>query len=224
MFYNRNDVDKEIKRAQDLGSEYYTLTYQPQDGNADGKFRRIRVILRDRNLRAITKAGYFAPDKTMRVDPRQQTMTNIAEAAQSTIPFAALDMQVLKVVRHTDTQTAEFTVLLKSKNIGWDATDDGKSVASLTMAAVSLTGDRKILASRIENLTLLAPTQDSTRLARTTTPVKFTLRVPRKTQTVRVVMETAEGGRIGAADIDRKTIDAAPATATPVQSLQHRPD
>jgi hypothetical protein len=63
LFYNRNDINTEIKRSQELGSEYYTLTYQPTAGNADGKFRRILSTLRDPNLPAMTKTGYFAPDK-----------------------------------------------------------------------------------------------------------------------------------------------------------------
>jgi hypothetical protein len=45
LFFNRNDVDAEIRRSQLLGSEYYTLTYQPHDGDADGKFRRVGHIL-----------------------------------------------------------------------------------------------------------------------------------------------------------------------------------
>jgi VWFA-related protein len=79
LFYNRNDIDHEIERSQELGSEFYTLTYQPHQGDADGKFRRIRVTLRDPNLHAVTKAGYFAPDKSAPVDPRQQTMVNLVE-------------------------------------------------------------------------------------------------------------------------------------------------
>src|SRR5271170_1829453 len=87
LFYNRNDVDAEIGRSQELGSEYYTLTYQPHGGNDDGKFREIRVILRDPNLRAVTKTGYYAPDKSAPISPRQQTMINLSEAAHSSIPL-----------------------------------------------------------------------------------------------------------------------------------------
>lgn len=87
LFFNRNDIDNEIKRSQVLGSEYYTLTYQPQVGHADGRFRRIRVTLRDPSLRVLTKAGYFAPDQPAAVDLRQKTMIDIAEAVRSTIPF-----------------------------------------------------------------------------------------------------------------------------------------
>jgi VWFA-related protein len=222
LFYNRNDVDMEIKRSLQLGSEYYTLTYQPHDGEANGKFRRIRVILRDPNLRGVTKAGYFAPDKSAPVDPRQRTINNIAEAARSTIPFAALDMKVSSVVRHPDSRTAELTVLLKSKNLDWQPTDNGKSTAKLLLAAVSLTTDGDILASKVERLTWTVGTQDPARLGEDETRLTLTIRIPRKTRRVRVAMETEEGGRIGAADLDRKTIDSAPSTPTPEPQLAPR--
>jgi VWFA-related protein len=222
LFYNRNDVDSEIKRSLQLGSEYYTLTYQPHDGETDGKFRRIRVILSDPNLRVVTKAGYFAPDKSAPVDPRQQTINNIAEAARSTIPFAALDMKVSSVVQHPDSRTAELTVLLKSKNLDWQPADNGKSTAKVLLAAVSLTADGDILASKVERLTLTGGTQDPALLAGDEARLTLTIRVPRKTQRVRVAMETEEGGRIGAADLDRKTIDSAPSTPTPEPQIVPR--
>ncbi len=222
LFYNRNDVDREIERSQELGSEYYTLTYQPHEGDADGKFRRIRVTLRDPNLRAVTKAGYFAPAKGAPVDPRQQTMVNLVEAARSTIPFQALSLTIEGVVRHPDTRTIEFTVLLKSGNGTWEAADGGKSTTNMTLAAVSLAGARNILASKVEKLTVTAGTQDPDRLAGMSTRLPVTLRVPRKTQTVRVVIEAAQSERIGAVELNRKTIDEAPALPTPQPKLAPR--
>ena len=219
LFYNRNDVDREIERSQELGSEYYTLTYQPHEGDADGKFRRIRVTLRDPNLRTVTKAGYFAPAKGAPVDPRQQTMVNVVEAARSTIPFRALNLTIEDVVRHPDTRTIGFTVLLQLGHSNWEAADEGKSTTNLTLAAVSLAGARDILASKLETLTVTAGTQDAARLAEMPTRLPVTLRFPRKTQTVRVVIQTAESQRIGAAELDRKTIDAAPAAPTPAPKL-----
>jgi VWFA-related protein len=219
LFYNRNDVDREIKRSQELGSEYYTLTYQPHEGDADGKFRRIRVTLRDPNLHAVTKAGYFAPNKNAPVDPRQQTMVNLVEAARSTIPFQALNLTIEGVVRHPDTRTIEFTVLMKSRNGNWEPSDDGKSTTNLMLAAVSVAGSRDILASKLESLILTANTQDATRLAEMPARLPVMIRIPRKTQFVRVVVQTGESDRIGAVELDRKTIDAAPEAPTPQPKL-----
>jgi len=222
LFYNRNDLDTEIKQSERLGSEYYTLTYQPQNVEPDGKLRRIRVTLRDRNLRAITKAGYFAPDKNLPIDERQQKMIKLGKAVQSDIPFNALDVSLSNIVRHPDSQTAEFTVQLKSKNVTFLPTDDGKTIANLVLGAASLSKDRRFLASRVHTLTL--QTEDMRPLPDVVSSFQLTIPVPRKTQSVRVVIENEDGGPIGTADLDRKTIEAAPATPTSEPQLATRPE
>ena len=222
LFYNRNDVNQEIGQSQELGSKYYTLTYQPHGGNEDGKLRQIRVTLRDPNLRAMTKTGYYAPDKSAPINTRQQTLINLAEAARSTVPLRGLDIQVSSVVRHPDTNSADLTVLLKSKGLGWQSIDNGKSTVDITVAVASLTGTQKVLASKVERLVLQAPTQDPAHLERLVTPLQLTVRVPRKTQSIRVVTETASGGRIGAVGVDHKALDSAPATPAPQPHLLSR--
>lgn len=223
LFYNRNDVDREMAKSEELGSNYYTLTYQPHDVNPDGKFRRIRVALRDPKLHAVTKTGYFAPEKDAPTDPLQQTMVNLTDAAHSTIPYQALDLKIANVVRHPDARTAEVTVNLKGKNLDWLSDGDGKSDAVLTVAAVSLTGRRTILASKLTKLTVHASSQDVSKLAEASTPIKVTVRVPRKTESIRVVMETAEGGRIGSAELGRAQLNAASELPTPEPALVPKP-
>jgi VWFA-related protein len=215
LFYNRNDVDAEMHQSQQLGSEYYTLTYQPRGGNANGKFRQIRVTLRDPSLRALTKTGYYAPNESSPVDPRQQTNIDLAEAARSTIPFAALDVKVSGIVRHPDNRTADITLLLRSKGIDWQAAGNGESSAYITVAAASRTKSQDVLASKVERLALSVPTQDPSHLAKAVSRLQVTVRIPPKTQSIRVLTETANGGRIGAADLDRKAIEAAPAMPAP---------
>jgi VWFA-related protein len=222
LFYNRNDVNREVEQSEELGSEYYTLTYQPEGGRADGKFRRIRVTMRDPGLRALTKAGYFAPDPRTAVDPRQQTMVNLDEAAQASIPFQALDVTIEGVVRHPDTRTAAFTVVLNPRNIDWDEAADGKSTANLALAAMSLSESGDILASKRETVTVTVNTKDPARLAATGTNLPVLIQLPPKTRNLRIAVQTVEGGRIGTAELDRKTIDAAPEVPTPPPKLQPR--
>jgi hypothetical protein len=219
LFFNRNDVDKLIARSQLLGSEYYTLTYQPQDQNENGKFRRIRVTIRDRSLRVVTKAGYFAPEKYQVDDPRQQTMTNLVEAAQSSIPFKALDVHVSDIVRYPDTGSAQLTVQLRAKNLHWLPDSNGKNKANLILAAASLDSDRDVLASKIVELSLSSGGQQAEGQIDDASNMQITVRIPRKTRNVRVVMETELGGRLGTTEVDRKSIDAAPAEPTPEPRL-----
>jgi VWFA-related protein len=223
LFYNRNDINTEIKQSQELGSEYYTLIYQPTAGNADGKFRRIRVTLRDPSLRAMTKAGYFAPDEaSAAADPRQQRMVDLSEAARSNIPFDTLGVTITDLVRHPDTNTAELTVLLASRNVDWQPTGDGRSTADLMLAAASLSGSRDFLATRVQGYTALANDQDHARLAKAVTRIPVTIRIPRKTQTVRVVIQLSNG-RTGTAELNRKAIDDAPQAPTPEPKLIPQP-
>jgi hypothetical protein len=52
----------------------------------------------------------------------------------------------------------------------------------------------------------------------------ITVRFPRNATHVRVVVESEDGGRMGAVDLTRKAIDTAPAEPTPEPQLTpHRP-
>jgi hypothetical protein len=157
------------------------------------------------------------------MNPRQQKIRKLAEAVQSTIPFNALDVTLSDVVRHPDSQTVEFTAQLKSKSLIFLPADDGKDAADLTVATASLDEDRSILAAKTEAVTLRSTTEDPNQLPEVATRFQLTIRVPRRTKSVRVAIEDQDGGRIGAADLDRKTIDAAPAKETPVPQLRRHP-
>ena len=211
LFYNHNNLAMEMKKSQQMGSHYYTLTYQPQNVVPDGKFHRIRVILRNSGLRAVTKAGYYAQDANAPIDPRQQQLMKLSEAVQSTIPFDSLNLALSSVVRHPDTQTVGFTVDVKSKNLKFDPSQNGTSTARLIVAAASPNQDGTILALRTQTITLIAHSSDSTNLPQLASQFPLILRVPHETRTVRVIVQEEDGGRIGSAEIDRKTLHAAPA-------------
>jgi len=223
LFYNRNDVDQEIQHSERMGSSYYTITYQPSDVQPDGKFRRIRVTLRNPKLVAVTKAGYFAPDRNAPADPRQQQMIKLAGAVQSTIPFNSLDVNLSGVLRHPDSETAEFAVQLNLKSLNFAPGEGGKVAANVIAVAASLSEDRNILSSKTVAITLPLPALIPNRLPEAATRFRLTIRVPSKTKTVRVVIEDQDGGRMGTAELDRKTIEAAPATETPTPHLHRRP-
>lgn len=224
LFYNRNDIDGEIKESQMLGSEYYTLTYQPQIGTPDGKFRRVRVTVRRPGLRILTKSGYFAPSLTAAADPRQKLLATLAEAVSSTIPFSGLFVKVQDVLRHPDTHTVEYTVLLESPHLVWQSTGAGKSTTYVTLATASIAKDGSVLASKVEGIALTVDSQNPAWLAgaRATIPIK--LRTPRNTKYVRVaIMQNGEEGRLGSVELDKKTLKGTPEAPTPEPKLILRP-
>lgn len=223
LFFNRNDVDVEIKTSEEFGSNYYTLTYQPQEGNPDGKFRHIAVSLRDPSLRVVAKAGYYALDKDAPADTQRQNALNLAEAARSTIPFNALDMTIEQVVRHSNSDSVGFTIVLKSRNISWQNQEDGTSTAHFTLVAASLSSRRDILASRLQPMIARSSTQDPALRSELNSRMPVVVRFPRKAQVVRIVVEINDSGRMGAVEINRKLLDAAPEAPTPEPQLVPHP-
>jgi hypothetical protein len=100
----------------------------------------------------MTKTGYYAPESLTAADlvpQRVNPMDEISEAAQSSVTFDSIGLSIVHVVRHPDHNTADVTVLLKSTHLRWQATNDGRSGANVTVAAVSLSGRRDIMASQV---------------------------------------------------------------------------
>jgi VWFA-related protein len=223
LFYNRNDLDKLIRTSVELGSHYYTLTYQPPESIANGKFLRVRVAMRNPALHALTKAGYFSPDKGQPTDPRIDALYNIAEAVQTNVPFTGLGVTVDKIVRHHDTNSAEFTVDVSMKNADWKPRATGGSGIDIGFAGASLSGRQYVLSSKTEAFTMSDDSLDSNHLQKLHAKLSMTLRIPRRTKSVRIVVGTLVGGRIGAVDIDRKMIDTAPDLPTPEPKLIPQP-
>jgi VWFA-related protein len=61
FFRGNNDLAKGIRQAFADEREYYVLAYAPSNREADGKFRKIRVELKDKKLKVRAKQGYWAP-------------------------------------------------------------------------------------------------------------------------------------------------------------------
>lgn len=57
--------EKRLEEAFDQISEelrtQYTLGYYPSNNNHDGKYRKIKVEMTDKSLKALTRKGYYAP-------------------------------------------------------------------------------------------------------------------------------------------------------------------
>lgn len=65
-FYNTNGLADATAKAIDAGSNYYTLTYSPEDHNWNGAYRNIRVELAGQyaalGLKLSYRHGYYADD------------------------------------------------------------------------------------------------------------------------------------------------------------------
>ncbi len=202
-----------MKQSEEMGTEFYTLTYQPHGGEDNGRFRRIRVTVRGGELRAVTRDGYYAPDQNQTPDPRAEATHRLVEAERATTPFDAVPLSVSNLVRHPDAESADFTVRMPATGVAWTANPDGSSSTNLMVATASLNADRRVLSAKVTTLTISTPKLDPQHLAGRTIAFRLTTRVPKKTQYLRVAVETSGAGKVGAAEMSRSMIDAAPAGA-----------
>ena len=225
LYYNRNDLDHLMNMAQHLGSEYYTLTYQPSDAASDGGFRRIRVTVDNRDYRVVTKAGYYASDSTEQMSSgSQRNLYDLTEAGIATMPFTALHLSLRSIVQHPDTHTVDMAVRLENRNIEWSATPDGKSQAKVIFGAFCSDSHGDIVASNLHQFTFTTPLLDpSANLAMPPLLMTTTVHFPRKAQQLRIAVEGETGGRIGTLDLSRKAVEAAPSQPTPDKELEVRP-
>jgi VWFA-related protein len=147
VYANSNFLEQQMTAALDAGLRYYTLTYRPEDVPTDSKFRQIRVAMRNPNLRAITKTGYYAPDAQDAAEPSHQAFFQMSQAAQSQLPLDELQVSVENIVRHPDFATADFTLRTTPNNLAWNTLDDGRSSVTLGIVGLSLAPRGGILAS-----------------------------------------------------------------------------
>jgi VWFA-related protein len=61
-YINSNALTDVIARSLEDGSSYYTLSYQPSDPHWDGKYRNLRIRLRQAGYNLSYRQGYFADD------------------------------------------------------------------------------------------------------------------------------------------------------------------
>jgi VWFA-related protein len=59
-FHGGSDLLKQFRSALADGREYYVLAYVSSNASQDGKFRRITVETKNKNLNIRAKSGYWA--------------------------------------------------------------------------------------------------------------------------------------------------------------------
>ena len=119
------------------------------------------------------------------------------------------------LVMNTYSETADFTLMLQSKDLDWKAAGNGKSKADLTLITASIDKRGDVLVYKRESRSITANTEDAVKLAMVNTPLSAKVKIPTKTNKVRFLIQSADEREIGAFEVDRKTINAAAAPEFP---------
>jgi VWFA-related protein len=136
-FYGRNDIDKLIATSSRDGTNFFTLSYRPQIPVTDARaFHSIRVVMKNPDLVAETREGYYARRPPAPATPVINKQANrqafdLALAAQSMLVYDAVRMTIQRVIDQPD----EFKVTLNSGDLAWEESGGQKLIGKITVVA-----------------------------------------------------------------------------------------
>ena len=221
LFANRNDIANEVQESVALGTKYYTLSYHPDSDEKDGKFVPVRVALDKPGLHALTKKGYYSlNDATGKLTDEQQGQFDLRRAALSPITFSAVEVAAHAVRRYpdphsSDQDTVTFSLMLRPADLTFLQTGETAFTGKILVGAVAVGNGHDIVASNMVTMAVKSGSLAGTQSMQARLPVEISVKVPKKTNHVRLVVRDTQSGRIGAFDIDKATAEATPLATGP---------
>ena len=201
-FLSRNDLNNEIAEGIAQGNSYYTLSYVPSNRSDDAqKYRNILILMKDKNLHATTRNGYYPPTAAtqniaLTESPRQaksQLQMEISSAVNSAISYNGLDVRAVRAGE-------QYILRVKGNGLDWAPFDAVKSRTEVTVIAAWYTEKGKLLGHSGKELTALRPASTDP-----TNPgeAAFAMPAPATANATRLrfVVRDAVNGRIGTVDL-----------------------
>jgi VWFA-related protein len=198
LFAGRNDVGAEIDQAVTNGANFYTLSYSPTNrGDEAAKFRSISIVMKDLNLKATTRTGYFTEPTTepgaAPVPPTTHDLTfDLTSAALSSITYDGIQSIAQK-------SGEGYVIQARLGDLKPHTLSNGSSVAEVTVMWVCFAAKNRVLSHDVAEL--VSPVADQTAPS---TRISFKLNktdMPKGTLRMRLVIRDAISGHIGTIDL-----------------------
>jgi VWFA-related protein len=201
-FTGRNDLNNLIGSGIDQGRNYYTLAYTPTDKTVGPTgFRTIKVVMKDRNLVATTRDGYYPAaaadlnpvlDKTMDAKQiRANLQLDLSAALTTTVSYNGLAITAAK------SGNGEYAIHVAEKGMEWSDPDNtGNSGAEATVAAGWYDSKGKLLGH-------IAREEQSPRGTGEGADYKLPIMLPANTVRLRIVVRDARNGHMGTLDLTK---------------------
>ena len=205
-FRGRNDLNNVIAEGIAQGDEYYTLSYSPTDKSEDPtKYRDVIITMKDTNLRATTRKGYFPDtgsdtnelaDKTATDKQKARDLSlDLSQALTSDITYNGLSVTAEKA------KNGDYTIHVMEQGLTWtEPGADGSEHSECTVAGGWYDAKNKLQAKPVLR-------EETFPRGATSTGATFTLTLPSLpyyVKRIRFVVRDALSGKMGTVDILQK--------------------
>ncbi|HLY93089.1 MAG TPA: VWA domain-containing protein [Candidatus Angelobacter sp.] len=153
-FYNRNDIETEIRTSIDDGSSYYTLEYYPDNKNWDGKFRIIQIKGRAGvNLRY--RQGYYALDPGVQTKEAEKALARNFSNALSLDSPSATAVVFRAGVTPPSAKVSQVTVnfAIDPHTLAFQHKEGGLELVELSCAVAAYSEKGALVKQEITNMT-----------------------------------------------------------------------
>jgi VWFA-related protein len=194
----RNDIDAEIERSVDEGSNYYTISYRPTTVSNDPKsYRKIIVQVTRPGLTIQTRDGYFSQQQQPNLSPKattKQVAFDLNAAATSSIAYTDLHLKAER------TGLADYTLHAAAGDLTWRDLPDGRRHADVVLMAACISSNGKLLSKSFA--TLGSNTEASlAAIGLSTAALPMHVNAPAGTTRIRFIVRDMVSARIGSTDL-----------------------
>lgn len=133
---NSNDLDKGFRRIADDLSSYYLLGYYTTNSQLDGRYRQIKVNVKQPGVDVRARRGYRAPTR----DEVTAARTAAAAPVPESVATARNALESLARIRPSGALRSRAVAVLGPQPAVWVAGELGKPAAAATTAEITVMG------------------------------------------------------------------------------------
>jgi VWFA-related protein len=201
VVHGLNDLDHLIATDANRAGDFYTLTYAPT-GSSDAvqPYRNIRVVMKNPNLHAVTRTGYYAgPEKEAPVTPSnpktesRELEFDLLSAGGSHLVYTGLHVTAAK-------EGNGYRVFVDAGDLRWTPQENGTQLAEVSIVGAAFNSKDKVLRQDAEEF--------KERIRDTDQPngkqvnFRFAMPVSSGASRIRFVVRDAVTGKIGSVDLN----------------------
>jgi VWFA-related protein len=150
-FYNTNDIMGSIRRAIDDSRVTYVLGFYPREEDWNGKFHRLKVIVKRPGTEVHYRQGFYAlPDQAA---DEQQSDKLIAAVARSPLEATAITLRVHLDPPAPPSEPLRFQTKLDLRDLSMQQRD-GRWTGSLRLTFQQKDSEGKVVLGKTETVTL----------------------------------------------------------------------